>query len=98
VVTSAGSGVDQSTGDSGNEQVVVDEELNSVFEGLLALLEHLVELLSLSDVTGETIENETVESVTSVLEIVRKWKITGKGKGKAEVSTYPSWHSLFSSN
>jgi len=32
----------------------------------------------LSDVTRETIEDETVESVTSVLEIVRKWKITGK--------------------
>lgn len=60
VVTSTGSRVDQSTGNSGNEQVVVDEELDGVFERLLALLEHLIELLSLGNVTRETVEDETV--------------------------------------
>jgi hypothetical protein len=60
VVGATGSGVDETTGDAGDEEVVVDEELDGVLEGLLAGSEHLVELLSLGDITGETVEDEAV--------------------------------------
>jgi hypothetical protein len=62
VVRPARGGVDQSSGDAADEEVVVDEELNRVVELLVLLLEHGVELLSLGNGAGEAVKDESVSS------------------------------------
>lgn len=61
VVGSAGGGVDETAGDAGDEEAVVNLELDGVLELTLALLEHGVEALGLGDGTGEAVKDETVE-------------------------------------
>lgn len=60
VVRTAGSRVDQTTGDTGDEKSVVNLQLNGVLELLLAGKQHLVQTLGLGDSSGETVQNETV--------------------------------------
>lgn len=55
--------MNQSTSDTRNEQVVVDEELNGVFQGLFTFNEHLVEFFGLSNVTRESIEDESKRAI-----------------------------------
>jgi hypothetical protein len=69
VVGSARGGVDQSAGDSGHQQIVGDLELHGLFEGLLLLREHFVELLSLGDGSGEAVQNEAVLALGVVLQL-----------------------------
>ena len=52
--------MDEATGNAGNEELVVDEELNDRVELLLALSKHSVELLGLWNGTGETVKNEAL--------------------------------------
>lgn len=62
VVRAAGGGVDETTGDTGDEESVVDLEFDGVLELLLTGEKHFVEALGLSDGSGEAIEDETVVS------------------------------------
>lgn len=52
--------MDQSTGDSGDEEGVGDLELDGVVDGLVLGLEHVSELLSLGNSSGEAVEDESV--------------------------------------
>lgn len=52
--------MDQSTGDSGDEEGIRDLELNGVVDRLVLGLEHSVKLLSLRNSSGESIKDETV--------------------------------------
>ncbi|GAO51897.1 hypothetical protein G7K_5985-t1 [Saitoella complicata NRRL Y-17804] len=58
VVGTTGSGVDQTTSDTRNEEGVIDLQLDRVIQLLLPLLEHGVQLVGLGDSTGETVEDE----------------------------------------
>lgn len=58
VVRAARRRVDEAARDARHEEVVVDEELDGVLDGLLALGEHAVELLGLRDVAREAVEDE----------------------------------------
>lgn len=69
VVRAAGSGVDETTGDTRDKQLVVDAELNGVLERLLAGLEHVVEALGLGDSARETVEDEAGLALGVVLEL-----------------------------
>lgn len=60
VVGSAGGRVDQSAGNAGDKEGVVDLKLDSVLQVTLTLLEHGIEALSLGDGAGEAVENEAV--------------------------------------
>lgn len=67
-----------------------------MFEGLLALLEHLVELLGLGDVAREPVEDEPSQTRKGVFQLsrtLRSFVLLAR-----ERETDPSWHSLFSSN
>lgn len=59
VVCSAAGRVDESTGNAGDEKLIVNLELDDGIELLFALFQHLVEFLSLDNSTRETVENET---------------------------------------
>lgn len=59
VVGAARCWVDQATRDARDQQGVVDLQLHSVLQGLVALLEHCVETLSLGNGTRETVEDES---------------------------------------
>lgn len=54
--------MDETTGDAGDEELVVNEELDNRVELLIAICKHAIELLGLRDGTGETIKNEPVVS------------------------------------
>ena len=58
--------MNQSTGNSRNEEVILDKELYGVFEGLLLGNEHLVEFLGLSNVARESIQNESTQTSSIV--------------------------------
>jgi hypothetical protein len=62
VVRSSAGRVNQSTGNSGNQETVRDLELESVVELLTGRGEHAVELFSLDDRSGESIEDESARS------------------------------------
>lgn len=62
VVRAAGGGVDETASDTGDEEGVIDLELNGVLELLLAGGKHLVQTLSLGDSAGETVQDETVDA------------------------------------
>ena len=51
--------MDQAAGDTRHEQVVVDDQLNDRVQRLLALLQHIIQLLSLHDSARETVQDET---------------------------------------
>jgi hypothetical protein len=59
VVRSTRLGVDESAGDSGDEESVGDLELDGVVDGLVLRGEHGTELLGLGDSSGETVEDES---------------------------------------
>ena len=61
VVCPAGAGVDETAGDTCDEQLVGNHELNGRVDLLLAAGKHLVELLSLDDGTRETVKNEAMK-------------------------------------
>lgn len=69
VVRTTGSGVNETTGDTGDEQAVVDAELNGVLERLLTGLEHGVEALGLGDGTREAVKDEARLALGVVLEL-----------------------------
>jgi hypothetical protein len=79
--------VDQSTGDTADEEVVVDEELDGGGELLVLGLEHGVELLGLGDGPGESIEDESARPLVSLPSL-----------GTMMMNTHPRAHSLFSSS
>lgn len=58
VVRAAGGGVNETAGDTRNEETVVDLEFDGVLKLLLASFEHFVELLGLDDGTRETIKDK----------------------------------------
>lgn len=66
VVGATGGDVDQATGDAGDEEVVVDGELDNGVQGLLLVLQHGIQLLSLDNSAGESIENESIGEMISV--------------------------------
>lgn len=59
VVRASGSRVNETSGDTGNEEGIVDLELDGVVELVSAVGQHLVESLSLGNSTGESIEDES---------------------------------------
>lgn len=59
VVRSSAGRVDQSTGDSGDQETIRDLELESVVELLTGRGKHAVKLFSLDDRSGESIEDES---------------------------------------
>jgi hypothetical protein len=58
VVGASAGGVDEAAGDAGNEELVLDLELDDVVEFLLTVCEHRVELLGLGDGAREAIKDE----------------------------------------
>ena len=89
VVRAAGGRVHQTASDTSHEQRVVNLQLNGVSELLLAHSKHVIQALGLRDGPRETIQNETVISM-SVYQSVRS---SGGG------DPYPFLHSvLFSSS
>jgi hypothetical protein len=60
VVAAARGGMDETTGDTFDEERVVDLKLDSVLKGLVAFLEHGVEAFCLGHSSREAVENETV--------------------------------------
>lgn len=83
VVGSARGRVDQSAGDSVDEELVVNLQLDGVFQRLVLSLQHFVEAFSLGDGSWEAIENKAAGVSISQLE--------------ATVA-YPFWHSLLVAN
>jgi hypothetical protein len=69
VVGATGCGVDQTAGDTRDEEGIVDLELDGVLQGLLGRFEHTVELLGLSDCAWESVEDEAIHAVVSMLPI-----------------------------
>jgi hypothetical protein len=69
VVRAAGGGVDETAGDTRDEQAVVDAELDGVLERLLAGLEHVVEALGLGNGAREAVEDEARLALGVVLEL-----------------------------
>lgn len=60
MVRAARGNVDQASSDAGHQQVVVNGQLDNGIQVLLLVLQHGVELLSLDNGAGESIENESV--------------------------------------
>lgn len=60
VVCSARGRVDQAASDTGDKQVVIDDEFNDRVQRLLSLFKHVVQLFSLRNSAGETVKNESV--------------------------------------
>lgn len=60
VVCPARCGVDEATGDTGDEELVGNHELDGRVDLLLATLQHFVELLGLNDGTREAIEDKAM--------------------------------------
>lgn len=52
--------MNQTSGDSGDEQCVVDLHLNDVIELLLSCGQHVIELLRLGNRARESVENESI--------------------------------------
>lgn len=67
VVAATGCRVDQTAGDTGDQQGVVDLQLDGVLELLVALREHRVEALGLHDGAGEAIEDEPGQKSAALL-------------------------------
>lgn len=61
VVRSAGRRVDKATGDAGDEERIVDLQLDGVLQLLLALRKHGIEALRLGNGARETVENESAQ-------------------------------------
>ena len=61
MIGSARSRVDESASDAGNQETVVDLELNSMKKLLVAGVQHLVESLGLSNCAGETVKDKAVD-------------------------------------
>ena len=59
VVRAAGRGVNETTGDASDEKRVVDLELDSVLELLVARRKHLVEAFGLGNSARESVKDET---------------------------------------
>lgn len=70
VVGATGGDVDQATSDAGDEEVVIDGELDNGVQALLLVLQHGIQLLSLDNSAGESIENESVLALLVVLQVV----------------------------
>lgn len=64
VVRASGRGVDQSAGNTCDEEGVVNLELHGVLERLLAGGEHVIKLLGLGDCSREAIEDEAARRVS----------------------------------
>ena len=60
VVRSAGRRVDETTSNSGNEEIIVNAELDSMLERELPRSKHLIKTLGLGDCARETIKDEAV--------------------------------------
>lgn len=60
MVGSAGCGMNESTSDSLNEQLIINLQFDGVLQRLFRLLQHVVETFCLSDCSWEAIENEPI--------------------------------------
>lgn len=69
VVGAARGGVDEAAGDAGDQQGVVDLELDGVLQRGLLLGQHLVEGLGLGDRPGEAVEDEAALALLVGLEL-----------------------------
>jgi len=91
VVGAARSGVNETAGDTGDEEAVIDLHLDGIVEGAFPrFLEHGVEALSLGDGTGETVKDEADRMVSR-----HGTELDGLGLKK---SAYPFLHSLLFSS
>lgn len=68
VVGATGGGMDKTAGDACHKKSIVNLKLDGMLEGLAGRSEHLVELLSLSDCSWETIEDKTASGVSNVMQ------------------------------
>ena len=59
VVRPTAGGVDETSGNAGNEELVWNDEFDDGIELLFAGIQHGVELLGLGNRPGETVKNET---------------------------------------
>lgn len=57
--------VDETAGDTGDQELVLDVELHDSVELLLAVSQHAIKLLRLRNSTGETIQDKSVSDVVS---------------------------------
>lgn len=87
VVRTTGCRVNETAGDSGNKELVVNTELNGVLKSLLPWCKHLVKTLGLSNSTGETIKNESAHVSSAHLQCLFRGR-----------ETYPFLHSLLFSS
>lgn len=88
--------MDESTGDSRDEEGVGNLELDGVVDLLVLGSEHGSELLSLRNGSGESIEDESVAAQRAQKR--ESAKVMRERNGGREERTNPSWHSLFSSS
>lgn len=70
VVRSAGSRMDETAGDTVNEEFIVNLELDGVLQGGFAVLQHGVKTLGLGNGTGETVQNESILAFLVVFQLV----------------------------
>jgi len=93
--------VDESTGDSRDEEGVGDLELDGMIDLLVLGSEHGSELLSLGNGSGESVEDESTCDRARTRERRRSQLERQRGREDEEEEsegTNPSWHSLFSSS
>jgi hypothetical protein len=66
VISSTRSRMDQTTSDTRNKKVIINNQLYDRVQRLLFFFKHFIQLFSLNNSTRETIENETniIESIT----------------------------------
>ena len=70
VVAAAARRVDEAAGDAGDEQLVRDLELHDMVKVLVALLEHVIELLGLRRRAGEAVEHKALFALLVRVQLV----------------------------
>jgi len=81
--------VNKTSSDSGDEESIVNLELNSMLKLLLACGKHVVQALGLSDSTRESIKDETIKFLLSV--ILLSVKMLGRKEKKPTRFGTQSW-------
>lgn len=84
--------MNQAAVDTGDEQGVVDLQLNGVLEPLIALPKHRVEALSLGHGARKAVEDEATRGRRSAS------TNTDRGRGLGRPDTHPPRHSLLLSS
>lgn len=95
VVAASAGGVDETTSDTADEEVVVDLEFNSMVEVLLLGRKHAIQLLSLSGRAGESVQDEAVvegsERRTREVRSGRIERRTGAMRRKQDIAFRTQW-------